>query len=774
MKEKTPKRRNSFFKRPQGRVKKLFKVCLSILTAGTVAFVALWYCNPPPLEEACVFPEGFVMRDAAGEIIRVGLGPGDVDCRPTYKANRDDWIAKAIVAAEDARFFSHNGVRLESVLRSIRQNVTAFRRVSGASTITMQTVRLIKPHKRSFVNKVFEAFKAFRLERAMTKEEILSQYLNRAPFGSNLIGIEAASQVWFGHPASQLTLAEASLLAGLPQAPSRFRPDRNLPRALKRRAYVLDRMEVLGMVTPAEREAAEAAELNVLPNRRPFRHPWFCDWVREHAPEGTGDHCTTLDPRIQTLVDNLLAAKTEADETYAVVVLSVKDASVLAMTSTGDYFARDAGQINAAAVPRLAGSTLKPFAYAMLADKGGLTPGLVLPDVPRTFGTYAPRNFSGGYRGLVTARDALILSLNLPAIDVVNRMGVNAFANKLREIGFSTIGSDYSKLGLGIVLGSVSVRLVDLAAAYAALARCGQYLPATAMHNAECTMQNAECRMQNAQCTMHNAQCTMQNVRAFSEGAAWMVTDMLSGEERSLSALGHVADIRLPRFAWKTGTSAGFRDAWTVAWNPEYVVAVWCGDKHGRVKNDTRTGLNAAAPVAWQVIRALYPSGDAPWFDRPATVKTRSVCAVSGQAAGPLCAKAVEDVYIDGTTLWTPCAVHVRGADGSVEEKWPSDVQAGLQAIGRTEAVTETALKIVAPSDGTRYKFFDGIDAAQTAVIRVSGVGQGETVYWFVNGRMVKTTTGNAPLALPLERGTFSVTAATESGAADQVTLAVE
>jgi penicillin-binding protein 1C len=772
MKENTPERRNSLSKRPRGRLKKLFKYFIAFSIAAAVAFVALWVCNPPPLEEAKVFPQGFVMRDASGEIIRVGLGPGDVDCRPTYVANRDDWIAKAIVAAEDARFFSHTGVRLDSVLRSIRQNVTAFRRVSGASTITMQTVRLIKPHKRSFLNKIFEAFKAFRLERAMTKEEILSQYLNRAPFGSNLVGIEAAAQVWFGHPASQLTLAEASLLAGLPQAPSRFRPDRNLPRALKRRAYVLDRMEALGMVTHAEREAAESIELNVRQNRRPFRHPWFCDWVREHNPEGTGDHRTTLDPRVQALADAILAAKAESDETYAVVVLSVTNSSVLAMTASGDYFARDAGQINAAAVPRLAGSTLKPFAYAMLADRGDLTPGLVLPDVPRTFGTYAPRNFSGGYRGLVTARDALVLSLNLPAIDIVNRTGVRAFVDKLHEIGFATVDSDYSKLGLGIVLGSVSVRLVDLAAAYAALARGGVHLPATAVAGRWTPPEVWKPRSLEA--WMSDSQTSKPPCQAFSEGAAWMVTDMLSGEERSLSALGHVADVRLPRFAWKTGTSAGFRDAWTVAWNPEYVIAVWCGDKHGRVKDETRTGLNAAAPVAWQVIRALYPSGDAPWFDRPATVKTRPVCAVSGQAAGPLCAKAVEDVYIDGTTLWTPCAVHVRGTEGGVEEKWPPDVQAGLQAIGRTESVTETALKIVAPSDGTRYKFFDGIDAAQTAVIRVSGVGQGESVYWFVNGRMVKTTTGNAPLALPLERGTFSVTAATESGDADQVTLAVE
>ena len=774
MKEDTRKRKNSVFKRPVSHLKKRLKYFIAFSIAAAVAFVVLWVCNPPPLEEARAFPEGFVMRDAAGEIIRVGLGPGDVDCRPTYVANRDDWIAKAIVAAEDSRFFSHNGVRVDSLLRSIRQNVTAFRRVSGASTITMQTVRLIKPHKRSFLNKVFEAFKALRLERAMTKEEILSQYLNRAPFGSNLIGIESAAQVWFGHTASQLTLAEASLLAGLPQAPSRFRPDRNLSRALKRRAYVLDRMEALGMVTHEEREVAESADLNVRQNRRPFRHPWFCDWVREHNPEGTGDHRTTLDPRVQALADDILAAKAESDETYAVVVLSVTNSSVLAMTASGDYFARDAGQINAAAVPRLAGSTLKPFAYAMLADRGSLTPGLVLPDVPRTFGTYAGRNFAGGYRGLVTARDALILSLNLPAIDVVNRTGVHAFADKLREIGFSTVDSDYTKLGLGIVLGSVSVRLVDLAAAYAALARCGQYLPATAVAGRyETGDRRREIGDEKYQAQPSNRQ-TDHSRQAFSEGAAWMVTDMLSGEERSLSALGHVADVRLPRFAWKTGTSAGFRDAWTVAWNPEYVVAVWCGDKHGRVKNDTRTGLNAAAPVVWQVIRALYPSGDAPWFDRPASIKTRQVCAVSGQAASPLCSKTVEDFYIEGTTIWSPCAVHIRGTDGGVEEKWPQDVQSGLQAIGRTESVRETELRIVAPSDGTRYKFFDGIDAAQTAVIRLSGADEGESIYWFVNGRIIKTTTGNAPLTLPLERGTFAVTAATESGSADQVTLTVE
>ena len=772
MNGKSKEKGNSLVKR-HGRLTRLFKITAFLLLAAACAFAALWVCNPPPLEEARVFPEGFVMRDAAGEVIRVGLGPDDVDCRPTYAASRDDWIVKAIVAAEDARFFSHRGVRVESVLRALRQNITTFRGVSGASTITMQTVRLVKPHKRSFLNKIFEAFKALRLERAMTKEEILSQYLNRAPFGSNLVGIEAAAQVWFGRPASRLNLAEAALLAGLPQAPSRFRPDRNLPRALRRRAYVLDRMEALGMISHEEREEAESAELHVLPNRRPFRHPWFCDWVRQLDPGRTGDWRTTLDPRVQASVDALLAARGD-DETCAAVVLAVRDASVLAMTASGDYFARDAGQVNAAAIPRLAGSTLKPFAFAMLADQGALTPGLVLPDVPRAFGSYAPKNFSGGYRGLVTARDALVLSLILPAIDVANRVGVHPFADKLRSLGFSTIESDYAKLGLGIVLGSVSVRLVDLAAAYGALARGGQYLPATAgagryeIGDVRCEIGDG-----NRQTVKPSNRQTSPR-RAFSEGAAWMVTDMLSGEERSLAALGHVADVRLPRFAWKTGTSAGFRDAWTVAWNPEYVVAVWCGSKQNRLRNETRTGLNAAAPVAWQIIRALYPSGDAPWFDRPAAVRTRAVCAVSGQPAGPLCPKTVEDDYVDGVTLWRTCAVHVRDANGAVAEKWPPAVEAGLRAIGRKEAPEESALRIVAPADGTRYKYFDGIDAAQTAVVRLAGAAAGETVYWFVNGRFLKTSAGNAPLALPLERGTFAVTAATADGRVDQVSLAVE
>ena len=732
------------------------KILIAAVAAPVLLFALLWLCNPPPLAEAQVFPEGFVLRAADGEIIRVGLGPDDIDCRPTYVPNRDDWIVKAIVAAEDSAFFEHHGIRLPAILRALRQNLTTFKTVSGASTITMQTVRLIKPHRRTLPDKLFETFKALRLERAMTKDEILRQYLNRSPFGSNLVGIEAAAQVWFGRKASELSLAEAALLAGLPQAPSRFRPDRHLDRALKRRAYVFDRMEALGIITAAERAAAENVELKVRPNRRPFKHPWFCDWACEHE-KLHGDTKTSLDQNLQLEIDSILSATDISPlTTYAAVVISVKDGSVLAMTSTGDYFERGDGQLNAAALPRLAGSTLKPLAFAMLADRGGLTPKLVLPDVPRTFGTYRPKNFAGDYHGLVTAQEALVLSLNMPALEVVSEIGVPAFAEKLRSFGFDTVDIDTTQLGLGIVLGSVSVRLVDLAAAYAAIARGGVYLPPRILESAS------------------ESSPRPRREHAFSEGAAWMISDMLSGEERSLAALGHIADVKIPRFAWKTGTSAGFRDAWTVAWNPEYAVAVWCGNKNGHPENESRTGLATAAPVAWRIIRALYPSGEAPWFERPASVKTRTVCALSGKAASPLCPETIEDTFIENTTLWTPCDVHVREPNGTVAEKWPAQIRNGLNAIGKTAVAATPELHIISPADGTRYRYFDGIDAAQTAVIKLAGAEREDKIYWFLNGRHHATTSGNEPLVLPLSRGTFAVTVSTESGQSDQVTLVVE
>ena len=281
-------------------------LCVVALAAGLCASSLLIDWTDSGADD---YAGGTVLRDAAGRVMRVSLGPGDTDCRPYYMADPSDWIVKAIVASEDGTFWTHRGVRPLSALRAAFQNLTTRRRVSGASTITMQTVRLIAPHPKSLFQKYCEAIRALKMERKRGKLWILSQYLNRAPFGSNLVGIEAAANGWFGKGAKELGLGEAACLAGMVQAPSRFRPDRSIDAALRRRAYVLERMRALGYITEEQRQAAETVRPVVCRAPRPFRHPFFCDWAMAQACGGGapsrlgGDRVTTLDADVQGLCD---------------------------------------------------------------------------------------------------------------------------------------------------------------------------------------------------------------------------------------------------------------------------------------------------------------------------------------------------------------------------------------------------------------------------------------------------------------------------------------
>ena len=741
----------------QGRRIRLVRAFARLMLYGLCAAAAVWFCCPPPLEDAARYPSGVILRDRTRRVLRVGLGRCDEDCRPYYRASFDDWVVKAAIASEDKRFLSHGGVDFKALSRAVRQNLSNHRRISGASTITMQTVRLISPHPRTLAWKAVESVRALRLERAWTKAEIMSQYLNRTPFGSNLVGIEAASWGWFGKDPQQLNLGEAALLAGLIQSPTRFRPDRFPAAATKRRAYVLERMEQLGMIDARARDEAarEAVVLRRAP--RPFLEPFFCDWVQNSTTIEPGEYTTTLDPALQDAVKRQAARQAEAHGLdVAAVVLEVRSGALRAMACSGDYFAKPDGQVNTAAAPRPAGSTLKPFAYALAMDRGLLTPGWVLADVPRRFGNDEPLDFSGAFMGLVTAREALILSLNLPAIEVEERVGQPLFYTTLRQLGLNALDQPAAHYGLGLVLGNGSVRLIELANAYACLARGGVWRPGIVLEEKRGDPPVAR--------------------TVFSEGACRLVADKLSGGERALDAVGHVADAGLPRFAWKTGTSSGFRDAWTVAWNPDYVVAVWCGFKAGRRGPDSMIGKKVAAPVAWEIIRHLYPAGGAPWYQRPAAVVEREVCAVSGRAPGPLCERRTTDWALRQCSSCGICPVHVRDAQGKVQARWPAEVTAFLAAQSRGSASAPAAaggLKIVAPADGTVYRIVEGM-AAQQIVFKVSGAAAGAPLYWFRNDALEGTGTGGAPYFWTPVRGTHHFVCSDIAGASAAVTVRVE
>ena len=700
-----------------------------IAAAGTlsaIVFVALsWTFIDWTDEGADKYAGGVILRDDAGNVLRVSLGEGDTDCRPFYVASRDDWIVKALVASEDGSFWSHHGVRPLSILRAACQNVFYGRRISGASTITMQAVRLIRPHPKTLWWKWKEAMMALKMERTKSKEWILSQYLNRAPYGSNLVGIEAAAQGWFGKGAKSLGLGEAAMLAGMVQAPSRFRPDRGYEKALKRRDYVLGRMQELGLATAAQVEGAKSVRPVICRAPRPFRCPYFCDWVmRSLGERAAGDVRTALNADVQLICENAVdAAAAKGGASVATVVMRVDTGEVVALACSGDYLGGADGQVNTALAPRPAGSTLKPFLAALGIEKGFVTPETRLADVPTAFKGYRPSNFDTKYRGDVTVRDALIQSLNIPFVRLLNRLGVESFGQQLRTLGFRNLGASDEAYGLGMAIGNVEVTLMELVSAYAVLARYGT---------------------------------TSDGTRVFAPGTAYLVSDMLSGNERSAAALGHVADVAASRFAWKTGTSSAYRDAWTVLWNPDYVVGVWCGHKRGGFGDRTVVGAKAAAPVAWGVARQLYPQNDGPWFVEPGDVFRRKVCALTGRPASADCPATVEGTAVRGCSLSVLCDRHRRNAQGEVI----------------TVTDKNSRLALTQPEDGATFKLVPGT-LNQKIVCQPTGNGEGR-LWWFVDGSLKGESAGAAPFALEVVAGEHLITCTTGAGDFASASIRVE
>ena len=706
---------------------------------------------PFPSEKLSRLPTAVVLADRHGEPLRVRLGVGGFDCRPGYRPEPEHWISKAIVAAEDRRFWTHSGVDPVALARAVAQNAFAGRRVSGASTLSTQVIRMAEPRRRSLATKAIEAFRAMQLERRCGKREILAHYLDRAPFGGNLVGIEAAARRYFGKGAEELSLAEAAMLAGLPQSPSRLRPDRHPERAKRRQGYVLERMEACGFITASQREEAWAQPLDVRPGRYPFRAPHFCDLAGVPLkPTGCGAVATTLDAEWQAMAEEILERRLGGVATGgAVVAIDVKSGAVRALVGSPSYGEARSGQVNGAVAPRAAGSTLKPFAYALAFDRGLATPGTMLADVPMRFRDFDPRNFSLDFRGMASARDALVQSLNLPAIEIQRRVGQERLWSTLRELGLSTISKPADHYGIGLVLGGAEVRLLDLANAYAALARGGEWAPPRFVESSS----------------------PLATKRVFSPEACWLVSDILSGEERAMDATGHAADVRLPPLAWKTGTSAGFRDAWTIAWNAETVVGVWVGHANGEA-SDAFVGRMVATPIAWDVFRRLYPDNQGPAFARPPGLEKRTVCAASGHVPGPHCADRIDDWRIEKVTRRDRCAVHRSGP----EAQWPSAVAAFMnRRQGVANEAGASTLRMVSPARGSVFRQVSGGEGDwERLALDAAFDRPGETIHWFVDDRPVGTSLSGRPLFWPLERGTHQIVCSIAGGWSDRAEIVVE
>lgn len=546
--------------------------------AGLAAgFVAAWHVWPFPIERLESWPASPVVTDRTGRVLLSVVGTDEQWRFPVEVQQISPWVVRATIAAEDERFERHPGVDPWAVLRAMGQNVRAGRTVSGASTITMQVCRMMDDRSRTWRAKTIEAFRALQLERLRSKSEILQIYLNLAPYGRNLRGIEAAAQAYFGKRAADLSLGEASLLAGLPQSPSRYRPDRSMPAALARREYVLARMRQLGMITPEQADLAGAHCPELTSRWRRDRSPHVA-WLALQRRPGGGR--TTIDAGLQAdvarLVDGHLAslpARTQA----AVVVLDIAQSEIVALVGSADAADPISGGVNGALARRSPGSTLKPFIYAAAFEAGRIGPDSTVYDIPITRAGWSPANFDETFSGQVTAAEALRRSLNIPAILVAEEVGLPRCLGVIEAAGIRLPARAQSRGGLAVVTGAVEVSLLDLVNGYATLGRGGiRSRPRLFLDE------------------------SAESSRVLDADVCAALDEILSCRRRQPAGRLEGGD-ELAWFMWKTGTSSGRRDAWAVGHNRRYAIGVWIGRFSGEGSPDYVGGL-----VAEPLLAALF------------------------------------------------------------------------------------------------------------------------------------------------------------------------
>ncbi len=565
---------------------KLPKLCLryslAIIFCGYLFFELLVWLNPynPARLEKDGYSQLFYDRD--GAVIYSRLAPDEQWRIPVKLAEVSPYFIAAVLAVEDRRFYQHNGVDLMRMTRAVIDNTLACRVVSGASTIDMQLVKMTAKEKRSWSFKLRQLFQAINMNRNYSKKWILEHYLNHIPFGGNIVGIEAASLFYFSKPAKNLTLYEASLLAGLPQRPSLLRPDRFPKKAKKRQQLVLKYMAEVDpkLELPTSlRLYSKNLPLEKNCNKLGFvqKNPLYIQLLSAATAVKVQ---TSLSSRIQKICESALdyqLSRLPGVDHGAAVVIDNHTSELLATVGTQDFSDKSAGQVNAATSPRSSGSTLKPFIYYQAIQQGRITSDTVLNDAPVFYDDYQPLNYSNKFVGKISARRALVDSLNIPAVKLLYEVGLDKTLDFLRKMSIKSLNKSNDFYGLSLALGGGEVTPLELAKAYHRLfTNRGDvsYLKGSG------------------------------NLGYKTTGVGQLLTAMLSSKKM----------FNLPaNIAWKTGTSNGFRDAWCVGYSCDFTVCIWLGNKDGR-PNSKLIGSDAAAPVLAAVFQKLYKQRVPPQF----------------------------------------------------------------------------------------------------------------------------------------------------------------
>ncbi len=551
--------------------------------------------GPPP--DGASMPRSVLVTDRNGALLRPYAAPDGRWRIATRPADVDPRFLEALFAYEDKRFHDHHGVDPLATARAAFQFASSGRIVSGGSTITMQVARLLEPRReRSLSAKLRQAVRALQLEQRLSKNEILSLYLTLAPYGGNLEGARAASLAWFGKEPRRLTLGEIALLVALTQSPEARRPDRDHAAAQIARDRVLDRLVLAGAIDAPEAVRAKAEPVPTYRRPMPVLAPHAADQAIAFDPKAS-EHGLTIESGLQSALETMIRERVALlghDISAALVVVDNETGEVLARIASPGYFdIRRAGQVDQSRAIRSPGSALKPFIYGLGFEDGLVHPETLLDDRPLRYGVYAPKNFDMSYQGVVTVRRALQLSLNVPAVMLLDRVGPSRLTARLAQAGAPLVLPKGDAPGLALGLGGVGVKLTDLTMLYAGIARGGQALPLRE-------------RLDAPQAAPR---------RLLDPAAAWQVADALLGAPPPEGAAGGL-------IAFKTGTSYGYRDAWAVGFDGKRTVGVWVGRPDGAPLPGL-LGRVAAAPILFDAFSRVTPR-PAPLPPRPAGVLVAS------------------------------------------------------------------------------------------------------------------------------------------------------
>ncbi|HSC55203.1 MAG TPA: penicillin-binding protein 1C [Phnomibacter sp.] len=729
----------------QSKAGRVFGKILRIASACFLLFMLLNIVAPPPAPPAY----STIITDADGRMIHAYLTPDEKWRMKTELTEISPLLQQTIVHKEDRWFYYHPGINPVAILRAMAKNIWRGRTTSGASTITMQVVRLLEPRPRNLWSKGIEAIRSLQMEWKYSKAEILQLYLNLVPMGGNIEGIKSASWLYFNKNPDHLSLAELTALSIIPNRPVSLRMGRNNNLILQERNRWLQQFAKDGLfdsstIHDALQEPLDAVRLPV-----PRLAPHLSQKLRSH---GATSLATTLRMETQAKVEKLVADYVRPYKMYqinhaAVVIINNQTHAIEAYVGSADFAdTSDGGQVNGATAIRQPGSTLKPLLYGLCIDAGMLTPKMMVNDVASNFGGYVPENYDQRFNGAVSMEYALSHSLNIPAVKMLNRLGLEPFIQTLVKCRFEQVAKDEKKLGLSMILGGCGTTLEELTGLFSVFANNGQYYPSRFLQTDSAST----------------------GKRILSKAACYMLHDMLSNMERPDFPLHWQATGALPRIAWKTGTSYGRRDAWSIGYNKHYTVGVWVGNFKGQGIPEL-SGASIATPLLFRIFNTIDYNSDKDWYTMPAALESRIVCTESGLPPSAHCTSLTNDFFIQMVSPTATCnldeemmvspnekisyCAECAPATG-FKRKWYRKPAPELKAFYDAQQIVYEKIPphnsqcsrvfdglgplIVSPDHGAEY--FLEKEKPEPILLQCQAAADVSRVYWYINNRFFKST----------------------------------